>query len=172
MMGELTGKQEAFVKHYITNGFNGTRAARSAGYGGDDNSLAVIAHDNLRNAKIRAEIDVYFAELHMTSDEVLGRLADMARADVSHFLNDDGSYDLTTDDARKHLYLVKKSKVRMRHGTNAQTGQDWEEVETEIELHDPRLTDEQRIERVASILDTARARRDRQVTDSEPNANG
>ena len=34
---ELTGKQKVFVDAYLSNGFNATEAARTAGYKGGDN---------------------------------------------------------------------------------------------------------------------------------------
>lgn len=45
-VGRLTGKQHAFVIAYLTNGFKGTEAARTARYKGNDGALAVIASRN------------------------------------------------------------------------------------------------------------------------------
>ncbi len=54
----LTERQRKFVDAYMgeANG-NGTKAARLAGYAGDDNTLAAQAYDLLRNAKIRSALD-------------------------------------------------------------------------------------------------------------------
>lgn len=61
-MGRLTGKQHGFVVAYLTNGFNGTEVARTAGYKGNDNTLAVAACENLRKPKIQKRITAYSVE--------------------------------------------------------------------------------------------------------------
>lgn len=129
---ELTGKQRAWLEAYISNGYNGTAAARSAGYNGDDRTLAVIAYDNIRNTNIKAELDKRFFELTMSANEVLSRLTAMARADVALFVDDDGEISVNSDTARQNTYLIKK--LRTRKGTT-KTGDKW--TEKEIELHDP-----------------------------------
>jgi phage terminase small subunit len=50
----LTNKQEAFVDHYIASGFNGTKAAKDAGY--SEKSAAVIATENLRKPNVAHSI--------------------------------------------------------------------------------------------------------------------
>lgn len=50
---KFTVKQQKFIDLYEGNG---TRAAREAGYTGDDNTLAVAAKKLLRNGKILAAI--------------------------------------------------------------------------------------------------------------------
>ena len=50
---KLTGKEKDFCYAYIANRFNGTRAARDAGYKGADNVLGAIANENLKKPKIR-----------------------------------------------------------------------------------------------------------------------
>lgn len=85
---ELTAKQKAFADHYIIRK-NGVEAARLAGYMGNDNTLAVIAHENLRKPKIRAHIDRAFSEQVMSRDEVLARLASIAGGDAADYLKVD-----------------------------------------------------------------------------------
>lgn len=80
MNTRLTAKQQAFADFYIIHK-NATKAARLAGYSGDDNAMAVIGARNLRNAKIRAYIDRAFQEQVMSRDEVLARLASIAGGD-------------------------------------------------------------------------------------------
>lgn len=83
----LTSKQQAFVDAYvgIARG-NATKAARLAGYVGDDNVLAVTGHDNLRNPKIEQAIAERVSEYAMSPAEVLGELAAIARMDASQFI--------------------------------------------------------------------------------------
>lgn len=83
-MEELTGLQWAFVNEYIID-FNGTQAARRAGYQGDDNALAVTASRLLRNAKVADAVRERLHTRAMTADEVLSRLADVARFDPSAY---------------------------------------------------------------------------------------
>ena len=47
----------------------------------------------LRNAKVRAYLTDRYKEFAMTSDEVLMRLADIARASVSDFCDENGTID-------------------------------------------------------------------------------
>ena len=58
-MDSFTGKQSAFIDWYVIT-LNGTLSARNAGYKGDDNTLGVVAYENLRKPKIKAEIERRF----------------------------------------------------------------------------------------------------------------
>lgn len=86
--GMLTENQRAFADYYIIHR-NATRAARLAGYKGDDNAMAVIGARNLRIAKIRAYIDRAFRERAMSRDEVLDRLSAIAAGDAADYLRVD-----------------------------------------------------------------------------------
>lgn len=79
----LTGKQAMFCIHYVSNGFNATRAAESAGYAGDANLLGVVGHENLRNPKVRKVVNGLMAGLAMSREEVVARLAAMADGTLS-----------------------------------------------------------------------------------------
>ena len=59
---KLLDKQKKFADHYIKYR-NGTEAARHAGYKGNDAALAVQANKNLKNAKIKAYIDLRIAKV-------------------------------------------------------------------------------------------------------------
>jgi phage terminase small subunit len=50
-MDDLTPKQRAFVIAYRTSG-NATEAARTAGYSGNDVTLASVGHENLKKPQI------------------------------------------------------------------------------------------------------------------------
>lgn len=78
----LTFLQSKFIDYYLANGGNGTQAARAAGYKGNDNVLAVTAHNNLRNPKIRAALDARMKDLTMSANEVLYQLTQQARSDA------------------------------------------------------------------------------------------
>ena len=91
-MNELTNKQFLWAEYYIQY-HNGTKAARLAGYKGDDNALAVVASRNIRNDKIRDYLSERYKTLAMTSDEVLMRLANIARASLSDYCDENGTID-------------------------------------------------------------------------------
>lgn len=77
----LTNKQRIFVDEYLKC-WNATEAARRAGYKGNDNTLAVVGHDNIRKPNISAEIQSRLQENAMSADEVISRLADIARGSL------------------------------------------------------------------------------------------
>ena len=56
---KLTGKQRAFALAWVGEArFNGTQAARIAGYKGDDNTLCAIGRENLGKPRVRAALNV------------------------------------------------------------------------------------------------------------------
>jgi phage terminase small subunit len=87
MKTELTQKQRLFVESFIgpANG-NARTAARMAGYSGDDNALSSRAFELMQNPKIAALIGVRVQEAVMQSNEVLGELSTIAKADWQNFL--------------------------------------------------------------------------------------
>ena len=118
--GGLTGLQRAFIDEWFKD-FNGTQAARRAGYSGDDNALAVRASLTLRNDKVRAEIERRWAAHGMTAEEVIARLVAQARGNIADFLTPDGFIDWQTVHDSGHL--VKKVVYR-------------KDTKATIELHD------------------------------------
>ncbi len=104
---KLKGKQFLFCEHYIQTS-NGTLSARLAGYKGNDATLASVACENLRKPKIRDYLRERYQEVAMSSDEVLMRLADIARANLSDYCDDDGTIDWKK--VHKHGYAFKSLK--------------------------------------------------------------
>ncbi len=120
MAETLTNKQRVFIDHYFLCGLNATEAARRAGYGGDDNTLAAIGSQNLRKLKIKAEIDQRLNELTMSAAEVLARYTDHARGSIADFLaleeSEDGKASKFKIDLNKaakagKLHLIKELTV-------------------------------------------------------------
>ncbi len=75
----LTPLQTRFVLAYLNPDDirrNGTKAARAAGYNATYGSLRVIAHENLRNPKIRAVVEAFY--VHYPAE--FGALLERARA--------------------------------------------------------------------------------------------
>src|SRR5687767_13370369 len=84
---DLTGKELLFALAYTGEAkFNGTKAARLAGYAGDDNVLAMTASRLLRKDKVSGFIEARLTAAKMTADEVLMELGDIARAPWKEFL--------------------------------------------------------------------------------------
>lgn len=109
----LTGKQRAFVDYYIQTG-NGVKSAELAGYKGTYGVLGTTAHDNLKKPNIKAAIDKVYAERAMGRDEVLARLADIARGNAKEYLTED--HGIVILDVAKMLkdgnsHLIKKYSV-------------------------------------------------------------
>ena len=185
----INDKQHAFIEFYLQC-WNAAEAARMAGY--PVNSARQRGHENVTNRYIRAEIESRLSEMSMQADEVLARLANHARGDLSAFVTRKGTIDLNSSEAREKFYLLKKARVKQRREVKGT--KKFIVEETEIELHDPQaalvhigrhlklftdkidfddsgLTDEQRADRIAKIIDTARARRAGQ-TDSPADGSG
>lgn len=119
-----------FALHYLQC-WNPSLAALKAGYKNTPN-LHTNASKLLQNAEIQAIVQERIKKIAMDTDEVLARLATMARGDLSSFLTDDGGIDFTTEQAKANIYLLKKARVRT--GVT-KSGEPWEE--REVELHDP-----------------------------------
>ena len=105
----LTARQQLFIDNYLKT-WNATESARRARYKGDDASLASVGSENLRKPQILAAIEKRLKASHLSADQVLARMAEMANVNVADFLADDGSVDLEKLKARG--YLVKKYKAK------------------------------------------------------------
>lgn len=113
---ELTTRQRMFAETYLANGFNATEAARSSGYSSkNENSLSVTASRLLKNAKVRAYIDMRLDEYCLTTNKVLAKLSEQALVDMGDFLswNKDGEIilDLEKGAQLRKLHLIKKLKI-------------------------------------------------------------
>lgn len=135
----LSNKQSVFIREYLVD-FNATQAAIRAGY--SPKTARSIGSENLTKPDIQDEIRRRIEEQAMSANEVLLRLADMARGDMGDFL-DIGSrgfvIDLEGANEKGLTKLIKK--VKQRTTINRTTTQNGNETETEvhdmeIELYD------------------------------------
>lgn len=86
--GSLNLRQARFVAEYCgrANG-NAARAAELAGYSASSRGvLAEQAYNLLQNPKVQAAIEVRLTELSMPATEVLKRISDHARGDVTRLI--------------------------------------------------------------------------------------
>lgn len=105
---KLTTKQRKWLDEYLSC-WNATEAARRAGY----SKARQSGSENLSHPVIKEEISTRLAQLGMSADEVIARLADHARADMSDFIKlEKGEYvlDLKQAQERGKMHLVKKLK--------------------------------------------------------------
>ena len=89
---KLTPKQFLFCEYYIQT-LNGVLSAKLAGYRGNYSVHGVVAHDNLKKPKIKAYLTDRYKEVAMGTDEVLMRLAEIARAVPADFIGGYGGID-------------------------------------------------------------------------------
>ncbi len=78
----LTNKRELFIEHYISNGYNGKKAAESAGYA-KGHGAETEASRLLRNAEIQERVRARVAEAGVQTNEVIGTLVSHMRADLA-----------------------------------------------------------------------------------------
>jgi phage terminase large subunit len=131
---KLSPKHQVFVSKYLEL-WNATRAYMVAYPRASEDSARALAANLLANVNIRAHISVRLSEIHMSADEALQRLRDMATGDIGQFIDDDGVSLVDTDDAgnvtpKKGTRLIKRlktKKIPTIHG---------DIQETEIELYD------------------------------------
>lgn len=114
-LAALPPKQRLFVEEYLAC-LNAAEAARRAGY--SVKTARSQGQRLLTYADIAAAIQAGLALRAMPADEVLARLADMARADIRDLFNFDDAGEMTglrlTRDAPLHLI---KSVTPTRYGT-------------------------------------------------------
>lgn len=127
-MSDLTAKQQLFIDEYLKC-YNATQAAKMAGYKGNDNVLGVTGYDNLRNPKIASAIQRRLQESAMSADEVLARLADMARSNIADFSKVRHVSDLEEIHDKAHVAKkFKRTIYRSAYGSETET--------VELELYD------------------------------------
>ncbi len=110
---KLTGKEKKFVEFYIGEAhFNGTEAARLAGYKGNRVTLASVAYENLRKPQIRKEIDLCLSAMTMPANVVLTRLTEISEGKVTDFYDENGKFSLELAKERGKDHLIKKIKQK------------------------------------------------------------
>jgi phage terminase small subunit len=135
----LNTKQEAFVNEYLKD-HNGTQAAIRAGY--SKKTARTIASQLLAKLDISDAIKERVKERAMGPDEVLTRLADIARGDITDLMDVSHTgfvIDLTGDTQEgknPKTKLIKKIKQKVTtYLAKSESQEDREIVETEIELY-------------------------------------
>lgn len=139
-----TKRMKRFAEAYTGEAlFRGAESARIAGFSRE--SAGRIAVRLLKDPRVQRLINRRLAKYAMSSDEAMARLSAMGRGTLAPFLAEvqqgDETYvevDLSSDDAKANIHLVKKikqTKVRRITGRGEEKEIE-EELKTEIELHD------------------------------------
>jgi phage terminase small subunit len=131
---ELSVRQHTFAVAYAATG-NGTRSAIVAGY--SEAGAAQQAHLLLRNPKVQALIKRENADrwkrIQMDGDEVLGRLATLARVDVRRVFDEKGALVNPADLDESTAFCVASVEAQLAFGDD---GAPPEEIR-KIKLRDP-----------------------------------
>jgi phage terminase small subunit len=181
---EAARKERIFIDEYLKC-WNGAEAARRAGYSAA--TARQIAYNLLTKVYIKEQINDRLKKSAMSAEEVLARTTDLARGNMMPFIevSEDGyaSLDFSSDEAKDALHLIKKIKTKRsrRMVGKGEQAEPWQDEYVEVELYDSQraletlakyhnlltekdedgnpISDEERIARVITILDGARARR-------------
>ncbi len=139
---KLTNKQKHFIEEYLVD-FNATQAAIRSGY--SKKTAGVIGCQNLTKLNISAEISKRIAEKSMSAEEVIIRLADMARGDLADLMEITTSgftFRLMEKDESGNLIINPKTKLIKKIKQKVTTylskkddGEDREIIDTELELY-------------------------------------
>lgn len=101
----LSHKRRVFVEEYLKC-FNASEAARRAGY-----KHPAVKGSQLRKVKeIDSEIECRLKELHLSAEEVLTRLGQIARTEYSPYITAKGKVDLPALIKANKAHLIKGIK--------------------------------------------------------------
>lgn len=127
---KLTNKQRIFIDEYLRS-FNATQSAIKAGY--SEKTAREIGRENLTKPDIKAEITARLQASHMSADEGLKRLAEMARGDIGDLLDNNGLLDIRAAKTNGLTKLLRK--IKQKTVTRIGKSDDDDDVEiTEIEF--------------------------------------
>lgn len=130
-------QDDAFIAAYLGEArFNATEAERMTGAKHESyDALRVAGSARLAKPHVKSAIEDALRAQHVSAAEALAITAQFARASYKPFLTEDGQIDLSSDEARRNVHLIKSMKVRERRSTDDK-GRDYEDIETEVTIHD------------------------------------
>ena len=132
---KLSKADEVFVSEYLL-GFNATAAYKKAHPNAKATTAATNGWKLLRKAEIQEAIQARLDEVHMSANEALKLLSDIARGDIGEAVNQFGAVDLSELHRQGKTRLIKK--IKQRTVTKLGKKADDEDVEihdTELELY-------------------------------------
>ena len=107
----LSKKYRAFVDEYLMC-FNATEAYMRVYNPKKRTTAGANGHELLKNTEISDEIEKRLQEKHMSADEALKRMADIARGDLGEFVNDFGMIDISGMRKAGKTHLIKRLKTK------------------------------------------------------------
>jgi phage terminase small subunit len=110
---KLNMKQQAFVEEYLKD-FNATQAAIRAGYSAK--TAGSIGGQLLKKLEISRAIKEGVAERAMGADEVLLRIADIARGSLDDCLDEHGNISMVKARENGKLHLVRRYSSSEKFG--------------------------------------------------------
>lgn len=129
-VAELSDPQhQMFVEKYIELNFNQTKAAEAAGF--SKKSARNQGYRLMKNDDIRKAVEARLAELTMSKNEVLARLADIGRGDMRDLAMVSSARQLA---AHPNGNIVKKFKRTIHTWTDA-SERTHKEEKIELELY-------------------------------------
>lgn len=128
----ITKANEVFITEYLKC-FNGTEAYSRAYPKANRDSARANAAELLAKPSIKAEVERRLAEIHMTADEALRLMSDIARGDITDFLSPLGGLDTEKILKSGKGRLIKKIKQR----TITKIGKG--DKDDDVEIHDTEL---------------------------------
>ena len=113
----LTLKQKRFIDGYFLFNGNATRAADYAGYSDNNGGyLGLAGHRAIKNEKIKAVVTAKWDSRRMSPEELVARIGDIGRADISDYVGRVGDIDLVQLITDGHGHLIKGIR-HTKHGT-------------------------------------------------------
>lgn len=81
----LTEKELKFCEAYLSNGFNGTQAALTAGYKRGP-GIRQAAHQVMTKSDVRAYVTAMLKESAVTSEEVIEMISDLTKSSINNYM--------------------------------------------------------------------------------------
>jgi len=130
----LTNKQKAFINEYLQC-WNATEAAKRAGY--SEKTAYSIGQRLLKDVEVAKEIDIRLSEMRMSADEVLHRLSQIARNEITQHITNYGAIIAVDMEAIREaglLHLVQEIS-NTRNGMRVKFTDSQRALETLAKVH-------------------------------------
>ena len=130
---KLTPKQRVFIDEYLKS-FNASDAARKAGY--SEKTAYSIGQRLLKFVEVKSEITERLQARHMSADEAMMRISDIANGDIGELLDNNGLLDIRLAKEKGLTRLLRKIKQKtITHIGKSDTDDDVEIHEIEFEMY-------------------------------------